>query len=87
MKIKRAMAVVLMGSFATMAGGCASSEEWADWRSHTSHFASDAHASFSMRNNRDGSNPRVSRADLDAARQQNWWGKTITVNPDQIFQN
>jgi len=40
-----------------------------------------------MKNNKDGSNPRVSRSDVDAARQETWWGKAITVNPEQIFQN
>ena len=66
---------------------CASSEQWAEWRSHTTHFASGQHATFSLRNNNDGSNPRVTRADVEAARTETWWGKAITVNPDQIFQN
>lgn len=87
MKIKRAMMAVLMGSAATMAGGCATSEEWSEWRSHTTHFASGTHATFSLRNNKDGSNPRVARSDVEAARQENWWGKAITVTSDQIFQN
>ncbi|HEY7038772.1 MAG TPA: hypothetical protein VID28_07980 [Methylomirabilota bacterium] len=72
---------------ALLLGACASSEEWAEWRAHTTHFASGQHATFSLRNNNDGSNPRVSRADVDAARTETWWGKAITVNPDQIFQN
>jgi len=42
---------------------------------------------FSMRINKDGSNPRVSRTDIDSARQEYWWGKAITVSPEQIFQN
>jgi hypothetical protein len=29
----------------------------------------------------------VSRTDVDAARSENWWGKAITVSPEQIFQN
>lgn len=68
------------------AGGCATSEEWAEWRAHSSHFASGQHATFSLRN-REGTAPRVARADIDAARSENWWGKAITVSPDQIFQN
>ena len=81
-------------SLATVVGGvmmftaaCATSEEWAEWRSHNTHFASGTHAGFSMRNNRDGSNPRVTRTDVEAARQESWWGKAITVSPEQIFQN
>jgi len=70
-----------------LASACATSEEWAEWRSHTTHFASGQHATFSMANHRDGSNPRVTRTDVVAARTDSWWGKAITVNPDQILQN
>ena len=71
--------------FATAA--CATSEDWRMWHSHNTHFASGTHGVFSLRNNKDGSNPRVSRTDVDAARQESWWGKAITVSPEQIFQN
>ena len=81
-------------SLATVVGGvmmltaaCATSEEWAEWRSHNTHFASGTHGVFSLRNNRDGSNPLVTRTDVEAARQEGWWGKAITVSPEQIFQN
>ncbi len=77
----------LIAGIALFAGACASSEEWAEWRKHTTHFASGDHAFFSLRNNKDGSNPKVYRSDIEAARTENWWGKAITVNPDQIFQN
>ena len=62
-------------------------DEWSEWRGHTTHFASGTHGVFSLRNNKDGSNPRVARTDVDAARAENWWGKAITVSPEQIFQN
>jgi len=68
------------------AGGCATAEEWREWRSHSTHFASGQHMAFSVRN-REGTKPHVRRSDVDAARAQNWWGKVITVSPDQIFQN
>lgn len=76
----------LVLSVAVIAGGCATSEEWAEWRSHSSHFASGQHATFSLKN-REGTAPRVARSDIDAARSENWWGKAITVSSDQIFQN
>ena len=44
------------------------------WRSHSTHFASGEHGFFSMRNNKDGSNPKVYRSDIEASRQENWWG-------------
>lgn len=78
---------MLMLGVVLFTGACATSEEWSEWRSHTTHFASGQHGIFSLRNNKDGSNPRVSRLDVDAARTETWWGKAITVNPDQIFQN
>ena len=80
-------------SLATVVGGvmmltaaCATSEEWAEWRSHNTHFASGTHGMFSLRNNRDGSNPRVTRTDVEAARQESWWGKAITVDQQSIIE-
>jgi len=68
------------------AAGCATTTDWQDWRGHTTHFASGGHGVFSLRNNRDGSNPRVSRADITAAQAESWWGRVITVSPEQIFE-
>jgi hypothetical protein len=82
----RILGSALVFSVAVIAGGCASSEEWAEWRAHNSHFASGQHGTFSLKN-REGTAPRVARTDIDAARAENWWGKAITVSPDQIFQN
>jgi hypothetical protein len=82
----RILGSTLVLGIAVIASGCATSEEWAEWRSHSSHFASDQHMGFSVRN-REGTAPRVARSDIDAARSENWWGKAITVSPDQIFQN
>ena len=53
-------AMLLLG-VTLFTGACATSEEWSEWRSHTTHFASGQHGVFSLRNNKDGSNPRVSR--------------------------
>jgi hypothetical protein len=69
-------------------GACATSDDWKVWREHTTHFASGEHGMFSIRNNKDGSNPRVTRRDIEDARTQNWWGiYAVTVSPSQIFQN
>jgi hypothetical protein len=78
---------LFLGGLMMLTSACATSEEWAEWKSHSSHFASGDHGLFSLRNNKDGSNPRVTRTDVEAARQQSWWGKTITVSQEQIFQN
>ena len=82
------MRAVLVAGVMGLTAACASSQDWGEWRSHNTHFASGEHGFFSMRNNKDGSNPKVSRSDIDDARQQNWWGLyTVSVSPSQIFQN
>jgi len=78
----------LLALVALMTGACASSEDWKMWMSHNTHFASGEHGFFSMRNNKEGTNPKVYRSDIEDSRQQNWWGLyAITVSPSQIFQN
>jgi hypothetical protein len=78
----------LIAAILFLTGACASSDDWSMWRSHSTHFASGEHGFFSMRNNKDGSNPKVYRSDIEASRQENWWGLyAITVSPSQIFQN
>ena len=76
---------LLVAVLALGLGACASREQWAEWRSHSSHFASGEHMGFSVKNQ--GSSPRVSRQDQRAASAQSWWGKTVIARPDQIFEN
>lgn len=78
------LTTLLLGSSLVGIAGCATSAEWAEWRGHSSHFASGRHIAFSMRN-REGMPPRVSRRDMETSRSENWWGRTITVTPEQIF--
>ena len=85
---RRIIRAALVVSVLFLTGACASSEDWRVWLGHTSHFASGDHGFFSMRNNKDGSNPSVSRSDIEGARAQTWWGiYAVTVSPSQIFQN
>jgi hypothetical protein len=76
---------LLISVFVFGLGACASREEWAEWRSHSSHFASGEHMGFSARNQ--GSTVRVSRQDQRVASAQSWWGRTVIARPDQIFEN
>jgi len=76
---------MLFGGVLLVAAGCANSEEWSTWYSHSSHFASGAHAGFSLRNS-EGSQPKVTRRDVALARDQSWWGKPITVSQEQIIE-
>ena len=73
-------------AFSVLTTGCATSQEWADWKQHPSHFASGDHAFFSVRN-REGTSARVTRSDIASARDEGWWGKAITVSSEQIQQN
>ena len=86
MRSKIVTAAALIG-VTFLAGACATSEQWAEWRAHTTHFASGEHGSFSMSNNMSGMNPRVTRLDIENSRTQNWWGKNISVEPGQVIQN
>lgn len=80
----RIFSALLLASTLVVTGACASSEEWSEWRKHSSHFASGDHLFFSVRN-REGRPPQVSRRNLETARAENWWGKVITVSAEQIF--
>ncbi len=82
----RAKRLVMLAGVLALVGGCATGEEWAEWRNHPTHFASGQHLGFSVRNT-EGSPPRVRRSDVEAARVESWWGKPVTVSPEQIFQN
>jgi hypothetical protein len=82
---RESLRVVLVGSVLLAAAGCATSEEWATWKAHPTHFASGDHLFFSTRN-REGASPRVTRQDIALAREQAWWGKPVTVTQEQILE-
>jgi hypothetical protein len=78
--------ILLIGATLLAAAGCASGDEWRTWKDHPTHFASGDHLSFSARNNRDGSNPRVKRKDVVLAGEQGWWGRPIAVSQSEILE-
>jgi hypothetical protein len=78
------MGFVLL-AIAAAGAGCASSEQWKEWKSHSSHFASGDHMTFSLRNQ--GKTPRVNWQDQRVAAGQSWWGDPVVVRADQIFQS
>ncbi len=79
------LGVLLVSGVLLAAAGCATSEEWATWKAHPTHFASGDHLAFSVRNT-GGSQPQVTRRDITLARDQAWWGKPITVSQEQILE-
>jgi hypothetical protein len=82
---RKVSSVLFVFGVALLTGACASSQEWSEWYHHTSHFASGQHAFFSLRNG-DDSRARVTRADVDRSSSENWWGRQIAVNADQIIE-
>ncbi len=85
MRSRLTKAALIVGVM-VLTGACATSEQWTEWRNHNTHFASGQHLVFSLRNT-EGSEPRVRRSDIEASRSENWWGKAVTVKPEQIFQD
>ena len=77
--------LLMVGGVLLAATGCATSEEWATWKQHPTHFASGDHLFFSTRN-KEGGSPRVTRQDIALAREEGWWGKPITVSQEQILE-
>ena len=85
--MRRGIVFALMLGVVVVTGGCATGEEWAEWRAHPTHFASNQHLGFSVRHTGESPTPSVRRGDIDAAQKESWWGKAILVSPDQIFEN
>ncbi len=77
--------LVLLFGLAAVASGCATAEQWSEWRRHSSHFASGDHLRFSLRNQRANGTARVEREDIQKAATQSWWGDPVVVRPDQLF--
>lgn len=73
-----------IAAIALMLSACAG-EEWSTWRSHSTHFASERHMGFSVRNRNNGT-PHVRRQDIALARNEAWWGKPVTVTQENILE-
>jgi len=80
--VRRSFVIAVLGLGLS---ACASSEQWAEWRSHSTHFASGDHMAFSLKNM--GDTPRVKRQDQRNAAAQSWWGKPVIPRPDQVFED
>jgi len=81
----RIRALLLVLAVAAGSAACASSDQWAEWRQHSSHFASGRHLYFSLRHQGANPRPHVTEGDVQKARFESWWGDPIVVSPDQIF--
>jgi hypothetical protein len=79
--------ILILLTAALAGSACATSEQWAEWRQHSSHFASNDHLGFSMRHRGANPIPRVRQQDVERAKAESWWGDPIVVRPEQIFTN
>jgi hypothetical protein len=61
--------------------GCATQREWAMWRAHPTHFATDNHLGFSVTNAVAGA-PRVTPELMQLAKGEGWWGRFIPPDVD-----
>jgi hypothetical protein len=77
--------ILILLTAALAGSACATSEQWAEWRQHSAHFASSEHVGFSMRHRGASPIPRVSHQDVEKAKAESWWGDPIVVRPEQIF--
>ena len=84
---KQCAIAVMLGGAMVAASGCATSEQWEEWRTHPTHFASGQHMGFSLRHTGENPTPHVTKEDITVARAEKWWGEAIVVSPEQIFEN
>jgi hypothetical protein len=82
----RVRVLLVLLAVAAGSGACATSEQWAEWHKHSSHFASGDHLFFSLRNRGANPTPRVYKSDVNKAQAQSWWGDAIVVRPEQLFE-
>lgn len=82
-RIRRLLIVLAV---AAGAGACATAEQWHEWDTHSTHFASNDHMFFSLRNRGQNPTPRVYKSEVEKARLENWWGEVVVVRPDQLFE-
>jgi hypothetical protein len=61
--------------------GCATEREWAVWRAHPTHFATDNHLGFSVTNAVAGA-PRVTPELMARAKGEGWWGRFVPSDVD-----
>lgn len=79
-----AQGLLLTGTMMLILAGCATAREWEIWQAHPTHFASDDHLYFSVRN-REETMPHVTRDDVAYARTEGWWGRPVTVSQEDIL--
>lgn len=73
---RRNLSWLLGVALVLLSTGCATQREWAVWRAHPTHYATDNHLRFSLTNMVAGA-PRVTPELMDTAKGEGWWGRFI----------
>ncbi len=73
--------LLLLAAVMFSMSGCVSKNQWNNWASHPSHYASGNHWEFSQRTGGDVDPKMISAADQDTAVKEGWWGDLVPLAP------
>jgi hypothetical protein len=73
--------LLLLAAVMFSMSGCASKQEWNEWASHPTHYASANHWEFSQRTGGNIDPKIISEADRDVAMKEGWWGDLVPLAP------
>jgi hypothetical protein len=73
--------LLLLAAVMFSMSGCASKDQWNNWASHPSHYASGNHWEFSQRTGGDVDPKMISAADQEVAVKEGWWGDLVPLAP------
>jgi hypothetical protein len=73
--------LLLLAAVMFSMSGCVSKNQWNNWASHPSHYASGNHWEFSQRTGGDVDPKMISVADQETATKEGWWGDLVPLAP------
>jgi hypothetical protein len=73
--------LLLLAAVMFSMSGCVSKNQWNNWASHPSHYASGNHWEFSQRTGGDIDPKMISAADQETATKEGWWGDLVPLAP------
>jgi hypothetical protein len=73
--------LLLLAAVMFSMSGCVSKDQWSNWASHPSHYASGNHWEFSQRTGGDIDPRIISAADQEVAVKEGWWGDLVPLAP------
>jgi hypothetical protein len=77
--------LLLLAAVMFSMSGCASKQEWNEWASHPTHYASGNHWEFSQRTGGDIDPRIITPEDQANASKEGWWGDLVPQGPTADF--